>query len=67
MSNNLIGLPGIANLIGLTHGSVKQLSTHGKLPVPDVIVDGRRLWKESTIVEWDKTRPKRYDNRKANR
>ncbi len=65
MNNNLIGLAGIADLIGLTYDSVKQLRTHGKLPEPDLFVDGwAKLWKESTISEWDRDRPKRYDNRK---
>ncbi len=65
MNNNLIGLAGIAKLIGLTPGTVKLMKNQGKLPEPDVIVDGRgKGWKEATIIEWDKNRDKRYDNRK---
>ncbi len=63
--NDLLGIAGIARLIGLTPGTVKLMRAQGKLPEPDVVVDGRTiLWRESTIVEWDATRTKRYDNRK---
>lgn len=65
MSNNLIGIAGIAKLIGLTPGTVKVMRARGDLPEPDVVVDGRtKLWWESTILAWDDARPKRYDNRK---
>ncbi len=65
MNNDLIGIAGIAALIGLTPGTVKLYKAQGKLPEPDLVVDGwARLWKESTIVEWDEARLKRYDNRK---
>ena len=64
--NNLIGIAGVAALIGLTPGTVKVMRAHGDLPDPDVVVDGRTiLWREATIVEWDQARPKRYDNRKS--
>lgn len=67
MNNDLIGIAGIADLIGLTYGTVKLMRAQGKLPEPDLVVDGwTKLWKESTIIEWDKHRPKRYDNRKSN-
>ncbi len=63
--NDLINLAGIADLIGLTYGTVKLMKAQGKLPEPDLVVNGwTRLWKESTIVEWDRVRLKRYDNRK---
>ncbi len=65
MNNNLIGIAGIARLIGLTPGTVKLMRAQGKLPAPDEVVDGRTiLWRSSTILEWDETRTKRYDNRK---
>jgi predicted DNA-binding transcriptional regulator AlpA len=67
MSNNLIGIADIAKLIGLTSGSVKQMKTHGKLPEPDGAIGRTKGWKESTILKWNETRPKRYDNRKSNR
>jgi len=67
MNNNLHGIAGVARLIGLTPGTVKVMRAHGKLPEPDVVVDSRtKLWKESTILEWDRKRLKRYDNRKIN-
>lgn len=67
MSNNLIGIAGVAALIGLTPGTVKVMRVQGKLPEPDVVVDGRtKLWEKSTIIEWDLQRVKRYDNRKSN-
>ncbi len=63
--NSNLGIPGIAELIGVTVGSVKLMKARGNLPDPDVIVDGvPRLWSKATIVEWDSQRPKRYDNRK---
>ncbi len=66
--NALIGIAGVANLIGLTPGTVKVMRAHGDLPEPDVVVDGRTiLWREATIVEWDRVRTKRYDNRKRQR
>ncbi len=66
MNNDLIGLAGIAKLIGLTPGTVKLYKAQGKLPEPDVIVDGHgKGWKEATIIEWDRHRLKRYDNRKG--
>ncbi len=65
MNNNLINLAGVADLIGLTFGTVKLMKNQGKLPEPDLDVKGwTRVWKESTILEWDRVRPKRYDNRK---
>ncbi len=65
MNNDLINLAGIAKLIGLTFGTVKLMKTQGKLPEPDLDVKGwTRVWKKSTILEWDRDRPKRYDNRK---
>ncbi len=68
MSSELIGIAGVANLIGLTPGTVKVMRAKGDLPDPDVVVDGRTiLWKEATIIEWDRARVKRYDNRKQQR
>jgi hypothetical protein len=67
MNNDLIGIAGVAHLIGLTPGTVKVMRARGDLPEPDVVVDGRtKLWEKSTIVEWDSQRVKRYDNRKSN-
>ena len=72
LDNDLIGIKGLAALIGLTHGTAKLMLNRGRLPEPDVIVDGlfgergTKLWKESTIIEWDRERLKRYDNRKSN-
>ena len=65
MNNNLVGIEGIAKLTGLTPGTVRQMRTHGKLPPPDVTLGRTKRWKESTIIEWDRERTKRYDNRKA--
>jgi len=65
MNSELIGIAGVAALIGLTPGTVKVMRAHGDLPEPDVVVDGRTiLWREATIMEWDRVRTKRYDNRK---
>lgn len=64
MNNNLCMIAGVADLIGLTPGTVKLYLTKGKLPEPDVAVGHVKLWKESTIIEWDRERLKRYDNRK---
>ena len=65
MTDTLIGLADIADLIGLTPNSVKQMSTNGKLPPHDAAANqGRtKLWLTSTIRAWDKAREKRYDNR----
>ena len=65
MNNNLVGFEGIAKLTGLTVGTVKGYRTAGKLPPPDVTLGPTKRWKESTILEWDRERTKRYDNRKA--
>ncbi len=68
MKDKLIGISGIAATIGLTPGTVKVMRAKGDLPEPDVVVDGRTiLWREATIVEWDRLRTKRYDNRKRQR
>ena len=64
MNNDLLDIPAIADLIGLVPGSVEQMRTHGKLPVPDVTLGRTKRWKESTILGWDRERTKRYDNRK---
>ena len=65
MNNNLVGIPGLAKLTGLTVGTVAQMRTHGKLPPPDVTLGRTKRWKESTIIEWNEQRTKRYDNRKG--
>ena len=65
MNNNLVGIEGIAKLIDLTVGTVAQMRTHGKLPPPDVTLGRTKRWQESTILEWDRERTKRYDNRKG--
>ena len=66
MNNNLVGIPGIAKLTGLTPGTVKGYRTAGKLPPPDVTLGPTKRWKKSTIIEWNEQRTKRYDNRKSN-
>ena len=63
--DDLIGIPGIAKIIGLTAGSVRQMRTHGKLPTPDAVLGPSKRWKVSTILVWDEARTKRYDNRKG--
>ena len=65
MTDTLVGLRDIHTLIGLTHRSVKQMSTNGKLPPHDAAANqGRtKLWLTSTIRAWDEAREKRYDNR----
>jgi len=49
VGDELIGIRGISDLIGLTLGSTYGMSTAGKLPEPDEILDGKRLWLVSTI------------------
>ena len=61
----LLNIPAIAKLIKLTPGTVKGMRTQGKLPPPDVTLGPTQRWKRSTILAWDETRPKRYDNRKG--
>ena len=57
----MLGVYEIAEKVGLTVGTVRVMSATGKLPEPDQFVnDGNtKLWKESTIDRWDKTRPRR--------
>jgi len=56
----LIGIGEVAELVGLAKATVYVYSSVGRLPDPDLIVNGgaTKLWYVDTIKQWDSTRRK---------
>jgi len=55
----------VAAMIGVSIETIKMHRKKGTMPEPDHVYGVTPLWKASTIRAWDKTRNKRYDNRKG--
>lgn len=60
---NLVGIRGVADMIGLQPSTVYVMRSLGKLPVPDVTVEGKPLWHPDTIEKWDESRVKHVAGR----
>ena len=56
----LLGVGEVAERIGRTKGTVYVMKSKGKLPPPDLVVNGgaTNLWLDSTIDEWNDNRRK---------
>jgi len=53
MTLDVMGVTEIAERLGKTEGYVStSLIQRGKLPDPDAIVGGRKIWRRSTIERW---------------
>lgn len=61
--SDLVGIRGVADLIGLQASTVYVMRSVGKLPVPDEMIDGKPLWLPATIREWDDGRVKHVAGR----
>jgi len=61
--SDLVGIRGVAELIGLQANTVYVMRSLGKLPEPDETIDGKPLWLPATILEWDAARPKHVAGR----
>ena len=55
---DLVGLQTIAEMTGLTRGTVYWMRGTGRLPDPDEVIDGKPLWRRLTIEVWDSGRRK---------
>ena len=43
--------------VGLAYGTIRNLRSQGRLPEPDLILEGRfRRWLATTIDEWNEDR-----------
>lgn len=55
-----VGTAGVADITGLTYGTVAVYGSEGKLPTPDVIIKGKatetRGWLPETIERWHRER-----------
>jgi predicted DNA-binding transcriptional regulator AlpA len=54
-----LGLPDIADMTGLELSTVYQYNNAGRLPEPDMVMSGRKMWMWATIKDWDNDRPRR--------
>lgn len=52
--NNLLTRREVAEFTGLTLETIKTYRRDGVMPEPDLYVDRKPLWKESTIIRWRK-------------
>jgi len=55
-----IGIGEVAEMIGLKKATIYVYGSVGRLPKPDLVVNGgaTKLWKPETIRQWDSTRRK---------
>ncbi|MDO4606660.1 MAG: transcriptional regulator [Bowdeniella nasicola] len=62
MTSYYMGLSDIAAHLGLARKTISNYADKGMLPPPDVVVglggSGTRGWKQSTIDEWQASRPR---------
>src|SRR2546421_2401511 len=61
---DLLGVPEIAELLGVSRPSVWRYVRREDFPEPDAQVSGKRLWKRVTVERWaKKTLPLKFDPR----
>jgi predicted DNA-binding transcriptional regulator AlpA len=61
---DLVGVPEIAELLGVSRPSVWRYVRREDFPKPDAQVSGKRLWRRSTVERWaKKTLPLKFDPR----
>jgi predicted DNA-binding transcriptional regulator AlpA len=63
-SLDLVGVPEIAEMLGVSRPSVWRYVRRDDFPEPDAQVSGKRLWKRVTVERWaKKTLPLKFDPR----
>ena len=61
---DLVGVPEIAEMLGVSRPSVWRYVRRDDFPEPDAQVSGKRLWKRATVERWaKKTLPLKFDPR----
>jgi len=61
---DLVGVPEIAEMLGVSRPSVWRYVRRDDFPEPDAQVSGKRLWKRARIERWaKKTLPLKFDPR----
>jgi predicted DNA-binding transcriptional regulator AlpA len=61
---DLVGVPEIAEMLGVSRPSVWRYVRRDDFPEPDARVSGKRLWKRVTVERWaKKTLPLKFDPR----
>jgi predicted DNA-binding transcriptional regulator AlpA len=64
---DLVGVPEIAEILGVSRPSVWRYVRRNDFPDPDAQVSGKRLWKRSAVERWaKKTLPLKFDPRSKN-
>jgi predicted DNA-binding transcriptional regulator AlpA len=65
---DLVGVPEIAEMLGVSRPSVWRYLRRADFPEPDAQVSGKRLWKRTTVERWAKrTLPLKFDPRSRRR
>jgi predicted DNA-binding transcriptional regulator AlpA len=61
---DLVGVPEIAEMLGVSRPSVWRYVRRADFPDPEAQVSGKRLWKRSAVERWArKTLPLKFDPR----
>jgi predicted DNA-binding transcriptional regulator AlpA len=61
---DLVGVPEIAEMLGVSRPSVWRYLRRDDFPDPDAQVSNKRLWKRSAVQRWaKKTLPLKFDPR----
>jgi predicted DNA-binding transcriptional regulator AlpA len=65
---DLVGVPEIADMLGVSRPSVWRYVRRDDFPEPDAQVSGKRLWKRAAVERWAKrTLPLKFDPRSKRR
>lgn len=65
---DLVGVPEIAEMLGVSRPSVWRYVRRDDFPDPDAQVRGKRLWKRASVERWAKrTLPLKFDPRSRRR
>jgi predicted DNA-binding transcriptional regulator AlpA len=65
---DLVGVPEIAEMLGVSRPSVWRYVRRDDFPEPEAQVSGKRLWKRATVQRWAKqTLPLKFDPRSKRR
>jgi predicted DNA-binding transcriptional regulator AlpA len=65
---DLVGVPEIAEMLGVSRPSVWRYLRRDDFPEPEAQVSGKRLWKRAAVQGWAKrTLPLKFDPRSKDR
>jgi predicted DNA-binding transcriptional regulator AlpA len=63
---DLVGVPEISEMLGVSRPSVWRYVRRDDFPVPEAQVSGKRLWRRSAVERWAKrTLPLKFDPRSS--